>query len=125
MSSHKVSMDLLNKIIQAFNAHDVEAVGNYFTEDGEMHLAAGPEMTGKTLRGREEICAALNARFSASPDIQWVDGENWIFGNKALSEWRVTGTQPDGNIINTLGCDLWEFDGNLVKKKDTYYKQKT
>jgi hypothetical protein len=48
---------------------------------------------------------------------------HWIFGNdKAISEWNVQGTMPDGSTFNYLGCDLWEFRNNLVTKKDTYWK---
>ena len=43
-------------------------------------------------------------------------------GDKALSEWRVTGTAPTGKI-DCLGCDLWEFRQGKIVKKDTYYKQ--
>jgi len=77
------------------------------------------------LKGPDAIRAALNARFSASPDIPWTEDKTWIFGDKALSEWRVRDTAPDGSVIDTLGCDLWEFQDGKVVKKDTYYKQKT
>ncbi len=36
---------------------------------------------------------------------------------------RVQGTPPDGGRLDCLGCDLWEFRGGKVLKKDTYYKQ--
>lgn len=121
----QLTMDLLNEIIAAFNNHDAKGVASFFATDGVMLGAAGKEPVGTTLRGPEVIKAALIKRFSDSPDIQWTEGKSWIFGNKALSEWRVRGTSPDGSIIDTLGCDLWEFEDGKIVKKDTYYKQKT
>ena len=61
-----------------------------------------------------------------SPTSSGTTAATGIFGLKALSEWRVTGTLPDGKKLDCLGCDLWEFtpDGE-VAKKDTYYKQVT
>lgn len=81
-----------------------------FAEDGEMLLTAGPGISGTRLKGHEELSQGLQARFDAAPDIRWTDGRSWIFGNKALSEWRVIGTLASG--------------GKIVKK-DTYYKQAT
>ena len=115
----------LDEIIAAFNNHDADAVISFFAPEGVMLSPAGKEAVGTTLRGRDTIRAALAKRFADCPDIQWTEGKNWIFGNKALSEWRVRGTTPGGEIIDTIGCDLWEFEDGLIVKKDTYYKQKT
>jgi hypothetical protein len=69
--------------------------------------------------GRAAIREALAQRFAAIPDIRCSDGRHWIFGNKALSEWRVQGTLPDGGRLDCLSCDLWEFRGGKVVKKAT------
>jgi ketosteroid isomerase-like protein len=118
-----VNMDLLQDIVDAFNRHDVDALVNFFTEDGEMYLAAGPEIWGTRIKGKAAIREALTKRFASSPDVQWTEGKSWISGDKAVSEWRVRGTQPNGQQLDLLGCDLWEFRGDKIVKKDTYYKQ--
>lgn len=123
--STELTMRLLNEVIAAFNNHDADAVAGFFAPDGIMLGPAGKEPVGTTLRGPGAIRAALLKRFADSPDIQWTEGKSWIFENKALSEWRVRGTAPDGSIIDTLGCDLWEFEDGKIIKKDTYYKQRT
>ncbi|GGC62192.1 hypothetical protein GCM10010994_20970 [Chelatococcus reniformis] len=115
----------LNELLAAFNDHQPEKVASFFAEDGVMLAAAGPEPVGATLKGPEAIKAALTKRFAASPDLQWTEARSWLLGDKGLTEWRVRGTAPDGTAIDTLGCDLWEFAGDKVVKKDTYYKQKT
>lgn len=122
--SQAVTMELMGKILAAFNNHDVEAIGTFFAEDGVMLAPAGPEPVGATLKGPEAIKQALRTRFAASPDLRWTEAKTWISGDKAVSEWRVRGTAPDGSIIDTLGCDLWEFRDGKVARKDTYYKQK-
>lgn len=119
-----LTMELLERIVAAFNAHDADAVAGHFADEGVMLLAAGPEPVGTTIRGPAAIKAALEKRFAACPDIRWTEGRNWIVGNKALSEWRVRATLPDGGVLDTLGCDLWEFEDGRIVKKDTYYKQK-
>lgn len=121
-SSH-VTLALLEQIIAAFNAKDLDAIAGFFAEDGEMLLAAGSEPCGTRLQGREAIRAGLAQRFAAVPDIRWVDGRNWVFGDRALSEWRVKGTLASGDRLDCLGCDLWRFRDGKILSKDTYYKQ--
>lgn len=123
--STDLTMDHLNKVIAAFNNHDADGVAGFFADHGVMLSPAGKEPVGTTLKGPAAIKAALTKRFTDSPDIQWTEGKSWIFGNKALSEWRVRGTAPGGAVIDTIGCDLWEFEDGKIVKKDTYYKQKT
>ena len=115
-------MDQLNQILSAFNDHDLDGIMEWFAEDSEFLLAKGTEPHGERFVGKAAIREILGTRFQSMPDIQWRDGESWIMGDKALSEWRVTGTAPTGKI-DCLGCDLWEFRQGKIIKKDTYYKQ--
>ena len=41
----------------------------------------------------------------------------------ALSEWTIRGTTADGTPIEVRGCDLWEFEGSLIRRKDSYWKR--
>ena len=120
-----ITMDLMDEILAAFNGHDAARVASFFAQNGVMLAPAGPEAVGRTLSGPDAIRAALEKRFADSPDIRWTEAKTWIFGEKALSEWRVRGTAPDGSRIDTLGCDLWEFSGGKISNKDTFYKQKS
>ena len=122
--SEKLTLELMDNIMAAFNNHDAGAVASFFAPNGVMLAPIGPEPVGRTLAGPDAIRSALEKRFADSPDIQWTEAKTWITGNKALSEWRVRGTAPDGSAIDTLGCDLWEFEGAKIVKKDSYYKQK-
>ena len=117
-----VSMDQLNQILTAFNDHDLDGIMEWFAEDSEFLLAKGTEPHGERFVGKPAIREILGMRFKSMPDIQWQGGQSWIMGDKALSEWRVTGTAPAGRI-DCLGCDLWEFRQGKIVKKDTYYKQ--
>jgi hypothetical protein len=124
MSDHAdITMDQLLALVDAFNNHDLNAIVDGFTDDGLFILASGPDGAGTRFQGKDAIRDALEGRFAAVPDIQWSEGKHWVTGNKALSEWRVTGTLPNGDALNCLGCDLWEFAGGKVSRKDTYYKQ--
>jgi taurine dehydrogenase small subunit len=120
----KVTMELLDAIQDGFNEHDVDAILSFFTDDCEWLMARGPEAPeGRRCVGKAEIGEVLRARYKIVTDMRWEEMRHWIVDDtKAVSEWIVRGSLPDGTSIDLLGCDLWEFRDGLVSKKDTYWK---
>ena len=112
----------MEEIRESLNSHDVDRIVANFDENGEFFMAAGPEPHEERFVGRKVIGEVLQQRFSAVPDIRWVDSKTWISDDRAVTEWRVQGTTANGRL-NCLGCDLWEFRNGKVLRKDTYYKQ--
>ena len=112
----------MEEILGSFNSHDVDRIVANFDENGEFFMAAGSEPHEKRFVGRKVIGEVRWQRFSAVPDIRWVDAKTRISDDRAATEWRVQGTTANGRL-NCLGCDLWEFRNGKVLKKDTYYKQ--
>jgi taurine dehydrogenase small subunit len=119
-----ITIGYLDAIQDAFNRHDIEGILGYFADDCIWLMARGPTSPqGRLCRGKQEIGQVLSARYEVIKDMRWVNMRHWICGNtKALSEWNVQGTLPDGSTFDYLGCDLWEFRDGLVTKKDTYWK---
>ncbi len=118
-----ITIELLDAIQDAFNRHDVDGILAHFADDCEWLMARGPApRDGRRCRGKAEIRAVLAERFGRIPDMRWVDMRHWIIGDKALSEWVVQGTSVDGETLDYLGCDLWQFRDGKVVKKDTYWK---
>ena len=118
-----VTVELLDTIQDAFNRHDVDGILAHFVDDCVWLMARGPSpREGRCCRGKAEIAEVLSQRYAQIPDMRWVDMRHWIMGDKALSEWVVQGTSLDGEKLDFLGCDLWEFRGDKVVKKDTYWK---
>ena len=121
--TNPVTIELLDAIQDAFNRHDVEGILAHFTDDCEWLMARGTSpREARRCRGKAEIGQVLSARYEQIPDMRWVEMRHWIMGDKALSEWIVQGTATDGGKLDLIGCDLWEFRGDKVVKKDTYWK---
>ena len=120
----QVTMELLDAIQDGFNKQDVDAILSLFTDDCEWLMARGPEAPeGRRCVGKAEIGEVLRARYKIVTDMRWEEMRHWIVDDtKAVSEWIVRGSLPDGTSIDLLGCDLWEFRDGLVSKKDTYWK---
>jgi hypothetical protein len=57
--------------------------------------------------------------------MRWNLIDQWIAGNRAVTEWVLTGTTGNGEVLNLYGCDLMQFtDDGKILKKDTYWKSR-
>ena len=116
--THDDQMDMLRQILDGFNAHDVEAILSHFAEDCVFESALGPEPWGRHFTGKEEVRRGFGALFENIPDVHFGDDSSFIAGNRAVSDWTITGTAVDGERIELRGCDVWTFgdDGRVVHK---------
>lgn len=113
---------LLEEIAASFNSRDVDRIAAHFTEDAVFFMASGPEPVGRSVRGRAAIRQVLADRFKIIPDMHWAIEHEYICGDRAVSVWRVTGRASDGTVLDCRGCDLYEFRGGLICRKDTFWK---
>lgn len=118
-----VTMDLLRAIAAAFNSRDVERIVAFFAEDAVFFMASGPEPVGRTVAGKAAIRQVLATRFQAMPDMHWAIDHEYVCGDRAVSVWRVTGRSLDGaTVLDCQGVDLYQFRGDKIARKDTYWK---
>ena len=110
-------------ICNAFNDHDVDGILKHFAENSVWVLSRGTPPDGLTVHGKAAIGEMIRQRFSSIPDMAWEIHGHWAGGDRACSEWTVTGTEPNGDRLEWLGCDLWHLNPEgRVLKKDTYWK---
>lgn len=117
------NLKIITDVCEAFNQHDADTIIAAFADDCVWLTSRGEPPEGRRLIGKGEIREMLNARFSDIPDMAWEIHSHWVGGDRGCSEWTVTGTEANGNVLNWLGCDLWHLDadGNILRK-DTYWK---
>jgi SnoaL-like domain len=58
----------------------------------------------------------------AIPDVHYGNDRHWVGGDRGCSEWLLTGTTTQGERIEVRGCDLFEFKGGKIARKDSYWK---
>ena len=121
---HPVSGETLKAILDAFNAHDLEAIMGFFAEDCSLDMPRGPEPWGQRFTGRAAVREALATRFAGLPDVHY--GDDTHFADPAagtgISKWLLTGTAADGRRIEVRGCDFYTFRDGKVVAKDSYWK---
>ena len=96
---HPVSGETLKAILDAFNAHDLDAIMEFFADDCSFDMPRGPEPWGQRFTGKAAVREALATRFSGLPDVHYGEDRHWVSGNLGVSEWLLTGTTPDGRRV--------------------------
>lgn len=109
----------------AWNSHDVEKVVSFFAADGEYHASFGPELLGSSYVGRDQVRRGVKAFFDRFPDGKFDDLQAFVAGDRGTFEWTFVAKGADGKVLSTRGCDLLEFTGDQVKKKNAFRKQRT
>jgi len=122
MAGTKVATPVLQALLDAFNAHDVDAVMSFFTEDCVMDMPRGPAPGGRRLVGAQAVREGIRSRFEGIPDIHYGDDRHWVCGDRGVSEWTIRGTQATGEPIEVRGCDLFEFTDGRISRKDSFWK---
>ena len=113
---------LLEEIVDAFNRRDLDAIVDFFADDGVFQTARGEAPNGRQLVGKQSIREYLEQRYRDFPDWQWLPIRNWTAGDRGVAEWKVVGTDATGKRFEWMGCDLFEFQDGWIKVKDTFWK---
>ena len=112
----------LEAFLDAFNRHDVDAVMSFFTDDCVLETPRGPHPWGTRLEGKADVRLGIEARFAGIPDIHYGRDRHWTCGDRAVSEWTITGTDTSGARVEVQGCDLLELRDGKIARKDSYWK---
>jgi len=113
---------LMKAINAAFNSRDVDRIMEFFADDCTFLMARGPEPEGRRVHGKAAVRKVLADRFAVIRDMRWDHVDQVIAGQRAVTVWMVTGRGADGERLNYRGCDIYEFRGDKILNKDTYWK---
>jgi ketosteroid isomerase-like protein len=110
-------------LLAAFNAHDLDRIMGFFTDDCVLDTPRGTDPGGTRYSGRAAVREGLAGRFTGIPDVHYGEDEHWACGDHAVSRWLLTGTTTAGEKVRVRGCDLFDLapDGR-IRRKDSYWK---
>ena len=111
-ASTPITTATLEAFSAAWNAHDIDALMSFMSEDCVFQTAAGPEAVRK----------AFAAAWQAVPDAQWENGVHFVHGDFGTSQWTFTGTAADGSRIETDGIDVFTFKNGKIALKNVFRK---
>jgi ketosteroid isomerase-like protein len=117
-----VTIATLKEFLAAFNAHDLDAIMEFFADDCELCMPRGKEPWGTRYVGKLKVREGLATRFAGLPDVHYGEDSHWVADNLGVSTWLLTGTTRTGEQIRVRGVDLLEFRDGKVVRKDSYWK---
>ena len=121
--------EISDRYTDAINAHDAEAIGALYADDGVLSDPAGE------FRGLEAIVQYWESFFTAFPDLSGRDEFKAESGDTAINEWSASGTHsgpletPEGTIPATgkqatlRGCDAITVRDGRITSHRVYYDQ--
>lgn len=122
------SLDIARQYLDAWNAHDAEAIGNTFAPGGTYSDPTTPEISGDAI--------AANARrlWSAFPDLSFEIVSLAESGaGRVLAEWLMKGTNTGGfqglpatgRPISLPGVDVIEIGADGITAVKGYFDSRT
>ena len=121
---NKTTIAILDGFANAFNAHDIDRILSYMTDDCIFEASAGPDVNGEKFAGKQDVKKAFEDVFKTYPDAHWSNVKHFISGERAVSEWIFTGTKSDGSKVEVTGCDLFTFRDGKIAIKNSYRKNR-
>ena len=114
----------LTELCAAFNAHDLDRIMTFFSDDCVLEMPRGSKPWGSRLVGKPDVRAALATRFEGLPDVHYGDEAHFVDSAAAtgISKWTLTGTTREGTRKEVRGCDFYTFRDGKVTGKDSYWK---
>ena len=107
-----MTLERLARFGDAWRRKDVEALMEFMTDDCEFRASVGPE-PGTTFRGRDDVRRGFELMLRDDEQAEARSGHAFIDGDVGVAQWSF------GDV---RGCDVFEFDGDLIKVKDAYRK---
>ena len=119
-----ITESYLQSFADAFNAHDINAIMSFMTDDCVFEASAGGDVNGEKSTGQKQVGKAFAKVFETFPDAHWANARHFISGNRGFSEWIFTGTKSDGSKVEVTGCDLFTFKNGKIAVKNSYRKNR-
>ncbi|MBL8382791.1 MAG: nuclear transport factor 2 family protein [Burkholderiales bacterium] len=120
-----VTADHLEAFAQAWNRHDIDALMSFMAADCVFHAWTGTEAAGTRYVGREAVRAGFMKAWADFPDAQWTRARHLVAGRRGMSEWTFVGTRAsDGRRVEVDGGDLFTFQGDKIRVKDSWRKMR-
>ena len=116
---------MLQKVADAFNNNDIEAVMNCFAPEAIFYHASGPELHGTRYEGYDALRRVFSGLFDTAQTVSWETVDERICGDKAYCEYIRRATFPNGEQQEFLSVDILTFKSGLITHKNTFYKNRT
>lgn len=117
--------ETLQAFSDAWNAHDLDRLMSFMGDDCIFHAVAGPNLFGRTFRGRAEVRAGFEMAWKSFPDAAWLDPVHFVCGDRGVTESTFCGTRTDGVRVEARMVDVFTFADGKIAVKNAFRKDRT
>lgn len=117
MNGFATPLGVLDRLVTALNAHDIDAVVACFAEDYRNHTPAHPD---RGFVGRDQVRSNWIQIFAGVPDVTAAVTRVAVDGSTVWSEWVLTGTRVDAQPFDMRGMILFEIHAQTIKSATLY-----
>jgi ketosteroid isomerase-like protein len=119
--SPQMTSERLMEFGAAWDRRDIDALMAFITDNCIFSASVGSE-PGQTYIGKEAVRQGFEKMLKHDEGGESRSGDVWVAGNKGVAEWSYIFTNEKGEKFELRGCDLFEFDGNQICRKDAFRK---
>ena len=115
----------LKELCEAFNAHDLDRIMAFFSDDCVLQMPRGSRPWGSRFEGKRNVRDALATRFEGLPDVHYGNDEHFVdaAADTGISKWTLAGTTREGTRKEVQGCDFYTFrNGKVIRKDKSWIK---
>ena len=121
-STSHMTPEVLAAFSDAWTRRDLDALMSHVTDDCVYSASVGPE-PGQTWSGKEQVREGFALMLAFDTGQERHEEENPIIaGTRGAATWSFTGAGPDGKVLTTRGCDIYEFRDGKIARKDAFRK---
>ena len=117
----KSTLETIQRINDAFNRHDVDAVMAAMTEDCVFENTYPPP-DGEHYEGHAAVRAFWERFFSSSPHAVFEAEETFACGDRCVVRWLYRWIEADGKAGHIRGVDVFRVRAGKVAEKLSYVK---
>ena len=104
---------MVDRLLHATNAHDVDGVVACFAEGYENETPIHP---ARSFRGREQVRSNWEQIFAFVPDLRAEVRASAIDQETAWTEWEMTGTRRDGTTHHMRGVVVFRVRDGVAHR---------
>jgi ketosteroid isomerase-like protein len=120
-----ITIETLADFFATCNRHDTDEIMEFMSPDCVFFTAAGSEIYGARLAGKESVREAFVSIWANTPDARWINEKHVVQGDFGVSEWTFVGTLADGSKIEVNGVDIFTFKDGKIAIKNGFRKHRS
>jgi len=117
MDLHPTPQSVISRLVDATNAHDLDALAGCFAPDYRNETPAHP---ARGFSGREQVRRNWQQIFAAVPDVAATVVSSVVEGDAVWSEWAMSGTRSDGSAHRMAGVIIFGVRGAEIASARFY-----